>query len=308
MKILNTIQDFDAGAKKILEKIGDVEYRILSQYELKDAIKDYEAIIIGIGLRLDKESIDVASKLKFIATATTGTDHVEFEYAKEKGVKVLSLQNEDLNEITGTAELAFGLLLSLVRRIPQSFIDVKKGNWEREKFLGNSLTGKTLGIVGLGRLGTMMAKYGKAFGMHVLAHDPNVLTSQVASLVSFDKLSSKSDIVSVHVHLSDETSNMFNEQVFSRMKDTAYLINTSRGAIVNEKDLLRALETNNIAGYATDVLSDEVNFSRDVNHSLIEYAKTNENVIITPHIGGYTAESRSATDKIIAQRIIKVLY
>ena len=308
MKILNTIQDFDAGAKKILEKIGDVEYRILSQYELKDAIKDYEAIIIGIGLRLDKESIDVASKLKFIATATTGTDHVEFEYAKEKVVKVLSLQNEDLNEITGTAELAFGLLLSLVRRIPQSFIDVKKGNWEREKFLGNSLTGKTLGIVGLGRLGTMMAKYGKAFGMHVLAHDPNVLTSQVASLVSFDKLSSKSDIVSVHVHLSDETSNMFNEQVFSRMKDTAYLINTSRGAIVNEKDLLRALETNNIAGYATDVLSDEVNFSRDVNHSLIEYAKTNENVIITPHIGGYTAESRSATDKIIAQRIIKVLY
>src|SRR3989338_1204165 len=148
MKILVTIENFNPAAKKILEQFGNIDCQVLDRYELEDIIKDYDAIIIGLGLRLDKRVLGYALNLKCIATATTGTDYIDVVYAKEKRIPVINLTGEDLKGITGTAELAFGLLLSLVRRIPESFSDVKNGNWRREKFLGHNLSGKTLGIVG----------------------------------------------------------------------------------------------------------------------------------------------------------------
>lgn len=300
MKILVTIENFNPEAKKILERLGEVEHR-------KGPSNDCEVIIVGLD-RISKEEIDASPKLKLIASATTGLDHINVEYAQEKGIKVLSLRDEDLRYVTGTAELAFALLLALARRISEAFIDVKNGNWEREKFLGQNLSGKTLGIFGLGRLGSMMAQYGKAFGMKVIAYDPNKESAELARKVDFATLLAESDAISIHAPLSSETKNIFNGLALDKMKQGAHLINTARGAIVNEADLIRALENKIIAGYAADVLAGETDFGKDASgHPLIQYAKTHNNVIITPHIGGYTAQSRAATDIIIAKKVVETL-
>ena len=189
--------------------------------------------------------------------------------------------------------------------------DVKNYRWDRESFRGRNLYGLTLGVIGLGRLGKWMARYGNAFGMDVLYHDPKLLTSNVDSLgteASFDELLQKSDVISIHVHLNKETENMFNAEVFKKMKNTAYLINTARGDIVHEGDLLNALQSQEIAGYGTDVLAGELNFNKEFSkHPLVEYAKESRNVIIVPHIGGMTVESRERTDIFIAEKLKKFL-
>lgn len=313
MKIINTIGSAYAyKARNILNASGDVDYfDISSQDELKEKIADYDVAVIGLGLYYDKKIINTGKKLKIIATASTGTDHIDVEYAKKKGIKVLSLKDdrEFLNTVTGTAELAFLLILALSRNLIPATKSVLDYCWT-EKFRGHNLYQKTLGIVGLGRLGTMMAKYGKAFGMDVRAFDPNrdkkAFIKAGCKRVDFEELLKSSNIVSIHVHLNKETENMFDKKAFSLMKDSAILINTSRGKIVNEKDLLNAILCKKIAGYGADVLADELGFNKKFkNHALIEYARKNENIIITPHIGGVTFESREATDIFIAEKIKK---
>lgn len=314
-KILNTIgSGYSIKAKEVLDKLGKVDYKIPSQKELRLLAGRYDIFVVGLGLNIDKKIIDKAKNLKIIATATTGSDHIDVDYAERKGIKILSLRGEEkfLNSITGTAELAFGLMIALMRFIPSGSDAVKKYKWEREEFRGRSLTGKTFGIVGLGRLGKMMAGYGNAFGMKIIFADPNVSVRKIKKFkcekVSFDKLLRKSDVISVHIHLNKETKNIFNLGTFRKMKETAYLINTSRGKIVNEKDLLNALQKRKIAGYAADVLADELNFNKNFKHNpLVEYASKNRNLIITPHIGGMTYEFREATDIFIAEKLRKYL-
>lgn len=309
-KILNTIGDsFSKEAKKILGIFGDVDYFLLTQEELKEKIPDYDLLLVGLGLNITKEVIDKGKNLKIIATATTGLDHIDIDYAKKHGIKIVSLRGENdfLDTITGTAELAFGLMIDLLRFIPHAFEDVKSYHWNRDAFRGKVLRGKTFGILGLGRLGRMMAKYAKAFEMRVIYFDPNS-NNEKYEKVDFETLIRESDILSIHVHLSDETENIINAEVFDKMKDSAMLINTSRGKIVNEDDLLRFLNSQKIGGYATDVLSGELNFDKNFsNHPLVEYAKNNKNLIIVPHIGGMTNESREMTDIFIAEKIKKVI-
>jgi len=314
-KILITIDNFADKAKDVLKDMSVCDCLNLSQEELIEKISDYDILLVGLGLNVDKQVIDRAENLKIIATATTGLDHIDVEYAKEKGIKVISLKDEIdfLNSITGTAELAFGLMLDLLRNISASTMDVEAGNWDREKFVGYNLLGKTLGVVGFGRLGKMMAKYGKAFGMDIVVSDLYVDEAIITDLgyrkMSLEELLEKSDVVSIHVHLNPETENMFSLAEFEKMKNSAYLINTARGKIVNEKDLLKALANKEIAGYGTDVLAGETAFSEDKTgeNDLIKYARDNSNLIITPHIGGMTYESREATDVFIAQKIINYL-
>ena len=196
--------------------------------------------------------------------------------------------------------------------MPWAFDSVKQGEWKREKFAGFNLYEKNLGVVGLGRLGRWMAKYGRAFGMEVVFCDPNVDESvgrEVgAQKVSFDKLLAMSDVVSINVDLSPKTENLFSAETFKKMKSNAILINTSRGKIVDEKDLLVALQEKMIAGYATDVLADETSFIGGIipdGHPLVEYSKNNKNLIIVPHIGGMTIDSRIKTDIFIAKKVAK---
>ena len=312
VKILNTIGDvYTQGAKEILEEVGDVDYKILTQDNLLESIGEYEIAVIGLGLSFMKDVLEKAEKLKIIATATTGLDHIDVKFAKLKGITVLSLRGENdfLDTITGTAELAWGLLIDVVRLTPWAFDNVKEYKWEREKFRGHNLYGKTLGIVGMGRLGKWMARYGKAFGMNVLYCDPNInlSTSDVDRLwkrVEFGELLENSDVVSVHVHLTSETENMFSPKTISQMKKGAYLINTSRGKIVDEGALLGLLKNGHLGGYGREVLEDELYFEKGFkDHPLVEYAKGHKNVVIVPHIGGMTIESRERTDIFIAEKI-----
>lgn len=310
--ILNTIgSEFTEEAKKILGTIGNVTYKTLSQEELKKIINEYDIVVVGLGNIFDKDVLDRATQLKIIATATTGLDHIDVEYAKKRGIRVLSLRGEEefLRTISGTAELAWGLILDLLRGVSSAAEAVKRYEWNREQFCGHSLTGKVLGIVGLGRLGSMVARYGQAFGMKVIAYDPyvdpTVFQAHNVKMVSFAELLSASDIVSLHVHLSLETENMFTRNEFQQMKPSSYLINTARGKIVNESDVLEALQQNMISGYATDVLAGELSFTENFSHHpLVEYAKTHNNLLIVPHIGGMTHESREATDIFIAKKVV----
>ena len=345
MRILNTIGPvLTPEARAILEEIGRVRDFSGSQEELGGVISEYDAAFVGLGLAFNRDVLARAGKLRVIATATTGLDHIDLETARERGVEVLSLRGEEefLNTITGTAELAFGMLLDLVRRVPWAFAAVERYEWDREAFRGHSLSGKTLGIIGLGRLGRLMARQAAGFGMRVIFFDPYVAASQErffgktpdvgeprsggktsgvkeenrggisvfeATKVGFDELLRKSDAISIHVHLTPETEGMFGEREFAVMKPSAYLINTSRGKIVDERALLAALEQNKIAGYATDVLADELSFEITgfSKHPLVEYAKTHENLLLVPHIGGMTVESRAATDIFIAQKLTRYL-
>lgn len=313
IKILNTIgPEFSDEAKKILEEIGKVDYLNLdSQKQLEEKIGDYDIAVIGLGLNFDKKVIDAGKKLKIIATASTGTDHIDLDYAGKKGMAVLSLKNDRkfLDSITGTAELAFLLTLALMRNFLPATQSALNHCWT-EKFRGHNLYEKILGIVGIGRLGTMMARYGKAFGMKVIACDPyqkdSVFMDAGCTKVSLENLLKSSDVVSIHIHLNKETENMFDKKKFDLMKKNAILVNTSRGKIVDEKEVIEALEKKKIAGYATDVLADELTFSdKFENNPLIEYAKQNSNVIITPHVGGVTFESREATDIFTAKRVAR---
>lgn len=307
MKILNTIGGaFAPEGKKILAELGEIDYRIPTRMELVKIIDNYDAALIGLGLSFDREVLDKASKLEVIATATTGLDHLDVVYAKENGIEILSLRGEDafLNTISGTAELALGLMIDLVRHTPWAFDSVKKYKWNREDFKGITLRGKTLGIIGLGRLGSMMARYGEALGMKVIFADPSKEDTKYRK-VSFDDLLRESDIISIHVHLTGSTEGMFNANAFKIMKKGAYLINTSRGKIVLEEALRQALENGQVGGYATDVLAQELLFEAKgfKKHPLVEYAKIHDNCIIVPHIGGMTVDSRIATDIFMAKKL-----
>ncbi len=314
MKILNTFgEHFAPDAKKILDTLGDVDYKEMTHNELIGVAELYEILVVGILPMIDKEVIDVATKLKYIVIPSNTLENIDVEYAESKGIKVISLWKEQdfLNTITGTAELACGLMIDIVRRTPWAFDDVKNYKWEREKFRGHNLFGKTLGIVGMGRLGTWMAKYGKAFGMDVIFYSPHVKECSLPDCkkVEFSELLKKSDIISIHAHLDKDTEKMFDEKSFKKMKNESYLINTARGKIVDEQALLASLKSDEIAGYATDVLADEFRFDDTglVKHPLVDYAKEHNNVIIVPHIGGMTTESRERTDVFIIDKLKKEL-
>lgn len=308
--ILVTIEGFNQDAKEKLKGLGSVTCEILEQSVLEEKIGEYSVLLVGLGLTFYKETLDKATNLKVIATATTGLDHIDVAYAKSKGITVLSLKDEYefLDTVTGTAELAFGLMLQLLRKIHTAHdAVVHKGEWRREDYRGQSLYGKTIGVVGMGRLGKIFAAGATGFRMNVLYTDPNVEQATVPGYrkCSFEELLSESDVISIHTHLTEETEGMFGCEQFEKMKNDAILINTARGKIVNETDLLEALREGQLGGYATDVLADELEFGENASHNqLVQYAKLHDNVVIVPHIGGMTVDSRGATDIFIAKKLL----
>ncbi len=310
--ILNTLgSTLTPEARAILAQVGTIVDISAEDILQSSAQARVEIIVAGLGVHFNRHFLEQAPKLRLIATATTGLDHIDLEYARQRGIKILSLRGEEkfLNTITSTAELACALMLNLVRGVSAAAETVKQYQWNRNQFRGHSVVGKTLGIVGFGRLGRMMARYGAGLGMKVVAHDPfvaqKIFQKHKVSSASFKNLLKLSDIISIHVHLDSTTENMFNGAVFKQMKPTSYLINTARGKIINEKDILAALKRKIIAGYATDVLADEISFGKVFGpHPLVEYAQEHNNILIVPHIGGMTFESRAATDIFIARKVV----
>lgn len=246
------------------------------------------------GYILDEEVFQ-NSNIKIINTASTGTNHIDKVYCKNNNIKIFSLTKDyDLiNQLTSTSELAFGLMISLLRKIPFSFDSVKNYEWNYEKYIGRQVKDFNLGVIGYGRLGKMMVNYGLAFGMNVYVYDPyqNVEIENV-NQVMLNELLINSDVVSLHVHVTDETRKIVNQNFIDKMKNNSYLINTSRGELVDESEILKNLENGKLAGYGTDVIADEFD---DIKKSILIESSKNEkyNIVITPHIGGMTYEGQN---------------
>ena len=304
-------KNFSAQAAKILSKIGKVNNGPFSRENLLKKIHLYDIIIVRLAHKIDKELIDAATRLKVISSATTGLNHIDFNYAQKKGIKVLSLKDETrfLKNIYATAEHTWALLLSLIRKIPYAHNSVINGKWDRDRFKGRELNGSTIGIVGLGRIGLKIADYAISFGMNVLSYTKgkNNTVKGVTIVNSLEELIENSDIITIHVPFNSSTRKMFGKSEFNRIKKGALLINTSRGEILDEAELIKAIKNGNLAGAALDVISKETSMN-DLNKSkIIQFNNKDERIIITPHIGGATYESMEKTEVFMANKILKHL-
>ncbi|TSC59341.1 MAG: putative D-isomer specific 2-hydroxyacid dehydrogenase NAD-binding [Candidatus Peregrinibacteria bacterium Greene0416_62] len=310
-RILCTVGDaYPPEAKRILESVGTVDYAVRSQKQIVKIIGKYDAVVVQLGVTFNEEVLKHAKKLRVIASATTATDHIDHAAAKKCGIMIISLKGEMefLKTIPSTAEHTWGLLLALLRHIVPASNAVMGGIWNGKPFAGTELQGKTLGIIGVGRLGTIVAGYAKAFGLNVIGCDVQKIPASVCKQVLMDVLLRTSDIISLHVHLMPETQNLIGTAELKKIKSTAILLNTARGGIVDHDALLRALKAKNIAGYAADVLAGEMQLGTNCStHPLVRYSKTHANVLLTPHIGGRTAEARAKTDIFIAEKVREVL-
>ena len=248
--------------------------------------------------KIDKELLK-DTDVKLINTCSTGMNHIDVDYCNENDIEIYSLTKDMnlINKLPSTSELAFGLMMSLLRKIPQGQKHVSEYNWDYTQFMGRQIKGLKVGIVGYGRLCKMMYDFCKAFGADVMIYDPYVREQLSDSFLlnhwcrSLEQLFEFSDVVSLHVHVTDETKYMINKDLFGSIKKDCYIINTSRGEIVNENDIVEGLKSKTITGYGTDVIEHE--FDLLFLSPIIKAMNEGENIIITPHVGGMTVEGQT---------------
>jgi len=289
-----------------LRRIGEVVRKIPSKKitvrEMIDLIKDADALILGSIGNITHEVLEGVEKLKVIARHGVGVDNVDLEAATNRGVIVTYTPHANAESV---AEHTFALMLSLLRRIHEASEAVKCGMWKRRsEFIGVEVKGKTLGIIGLGTIGRRVAEIAKlGFKMKVIAYDPyvpkDIAEKLGVTMVDLSTLLREADIVTIHAALTSETHHMIGESEFKLMKSTAIIINTARGAIIDEEALIKALKEKWIAGAALDVLEEEPPSSEN---PLLEMS----NVIITPHIAAFTKEALRRMDNMMAEDIIRV--
>ena len=307
-QILNAEPEgYSQTARDVLDNFADVHEWPVTQKELPQAARFFDALIVRLNLRVT-DNVFETSALSVVATATTGLDHIDLKAAAARDIDVVSLQGETefLQTVPASAEHTWALMMALLRRVPWAFDDVKAGGWNRDKFRGHDLSGMRLGIIGRGRVGSKVARYALAFDMEVKTYDPHLGTdsrSKHWECGSLEELLLFSDIVTVHVPLNDETENMLDRDMLSILAPGSYLLNTSRGAIVNESALVGALESGRLAGAAIDVLSVE---PPDHHALAIGYARAHDNLLITPHLAGATVESMGRTEVFIAEKLRKM--
>jgi D-3-phosphoglycerate dehydrogenase / 2-oxoglutarate reductase len=277
-----------------LRRIADVSMRPPDQRDMERALPGYDAFLIELGLHLHGDLVRACPRLAVVATSTTGTDHIAVDALAERGILLISLKDdiELLRNISATAEMAWALLLAVVRKLPAAFESVKGGDWDRTRFQGRQLRGKTLGIVGYGRLGRIIKDFGIGFHMRVLATD--VLDfdpkGEGVEKVDLETLLGESDVVTLHIHLTKETYHFMGAERIRMMKRGAVLINTSRGAVVDEAVLLNALAEGRLAGAGVDVLENEIGGNIG-EHPMVRYARGHDNLVISPHVGGAAQEA-----------------
>jgi D-3-phosphoglycerate dehydrogenase len=297
---------FSVTAKKILLGIGRYVEGSISSFIEEDR-RQAEVLIVRLERRIDKPILAQFPALRWIVSATTGLDHIDLDATAARGVEVLSLRGEAefLTAIPSTAEHTWALLLALCRKIPASHASVVCGEWNRDAFRGTQLQNKTLGIIGLGRTGLMVAGYGSAFGMNVHYFDPNVDDSNYKRCTTLESLLEDSDVVTLHVHLTPETTQLLNASMLARMRSGAVLINTSRGRLLDEDALAQCVKTRRIAGAAVDVLASEL--QQRPTSPLLQLASSDRNVIITPHLGGATWEAMHLTEVFMANMLARAI-
>ncbi len=280
---------------------ADVDVRTgLSPEELRAIVGDYEAVVVRSETKITREIISAASKLQVVGRAGVGVDNIDLEAATERGIVVV---NAPTGNTISAAEHAIALMLAHARNIPQAHASLRSGKWERARFGGVEVRGKTLGIIGLGQVGSEVARRARGLEMRVIAHDPFVPEDRAraigAELVSMQSLLSESDFISIHTTLSEGTKKLLGEAELRSMKSTARVINTARGGIVDEAALETALREGWIAGAALDVFETEPIMV----HPLFESDK----IVVTPHLGASTAEAQERVAVDVAEQIMAVL-
>ncbi len=302
---------FASAAAETLQRAANLKLADLDRAGLLREAATADVVWVRLRNRIDAEVMAAAPRLKIIVTPTTGLNHIAVEEAERRGIQVLSLSGETefLKEVRATAEHTIGLILALVRNTAPAYASALKGEWNRDLFRGAELYGKTVGVVGYGRLGRTVAHYLLAFDTRALAFDPYVDPGAVEAgveLISLGELLQQADIVTLHVNLSEETKGFFGAAELSAMKKGAWLINTSRGELIDEQALLNALSSDHLAGAALDVISDE-NAAGMENHPLIRYAREHSHLLITPHIGGCAKESMEKTELFLAEKLGRMI-
>ncbi len=259
-------------------------------------LADAEILIVRSKTKVDKAMMDGAPKLKFIIRGGVGVDTIDVDYAKAKGILV---DNTPEASSLAVAELAFALMLAMPNNITKADASMKEGKWLKKELERTELCGKTLGLVGIGRIAREVATRAAAFGMKVIAYDKYVASSDVARMMKLDEVFAQADYISLHTPLTDETRGMINKATIGKMKDGVRLVNTCRGQVVVEADIVEALVSGKMAGYATDVFYKEP----PADSPLLAAP----NVILTPHLGASTEENLLRLGDSIENRVRKYL-
>lgn len=283
------------GLRSVLESFARVDVLAPSQEELVELLPKYEILVPRLSHEVRESMIASCQALRLIGTPSTGSDHIAVDAAASQGVPTVTLKQDPafLASLPATAELAWLLLLACFRRLREATAQTRDGGWDAQAVRGNELMGQTLGIVGYGRLGKMMGRFARAFRMNVLATDPGTTIEDCGvQQVSLDELLAASDAITMHVHLDESTRGLIGPDAFTRMKPGVVLVNTSRGGVLDETALLRALEHGRVAAAGLDVIQGERDPDRR-DRPLLRYAVEHPNLIVTPHIGGCTVESQS---------------
>lgn len=292
----------DQAGIDILSQVAQVDVKTgLPQEELVKIIPEYDALMLRSGTKVTQQIIEAGTQLKIIGRAGVGVDNIDVPAATRQGIVVV---NSPEGNTIAAAEHALAMMLSLSRQIPDANRSVKEGKWERKKFVGSEVYKKTLGVVGLGKIGFHVATVGKALGMKLLAYDPFISAERAEQLgcrlVDLDLLFREADYISLHVPKTPETKNLIDAEAIAKMKPTVRIINCARGGIIDEAAIAEALETGRIAGAALDVFDNE-----PLGESPL--TKLGSNLILTPHLGASTTEAQVNVAIDVAEQIRDVL-
>lgn len=294
----------DAAGLASLKKAGlTVNYKPdIESDELQSSVKDSDVIIVRSRTRITRKVIDFAPNLKIIARVGVGLDNIDTVYAESKGIKVLNASEAAMNAVS---ELVIGHMIALARNIPRANDGIKNGKWLKKELIGSELRGKYLGIVGVGNIGRNVGRIAKCLRMNLLGYDLYPINQDYVREVGmiktdFKTLLENSDFVTCHVPLTEKTRHLINTETLSYMKPTAFLINTSRGEIIDEESLFRALSDQRIAGAALDVFEVEP----PTNTNLLQLP----NIICSPHIAAQTKEAQELASTVIAEKVIQTLF
>jgi D-3-phosphoglycerate dehydrogenase / 2-oxoglutarate reductase len=313
LKKILIIDSIHPAFKKIAEENGFVceDGTAWSKKEIIAVINNYTGMVIRSRFLIDKEFLSQAQHLKFIARAGAGMENIDVAFATSKGIACLSSPEGNRDAV---GEHATGMLLSLLNNLNKADREVRKGAWLREENRGVELNGKTIGIIGFGNMGSVFAKKLSGFDVNMIAYDKYIAIDSIkypfVQQVSLEKIFDETDILSFHIPLTDETEYLVNDDFINRFKKNIYIINTSRGNILNTADLVKNLKTGKVKGACLDVLEYEStsfeNFSSTDYPEPMQYLVNAKNVILSPHIAGWTFESNEKMAKILAEKVIEL--
>ena len=296
MRVL-VCDNVSAKGVAFLEACPELEVCVVEGGLTDELLAEAEGIVVRSATKITTEVMAKAPKLRVVGRAGVGVDNVDVDAATSRGIVVM---NTPAGNTISTAELTFSMMMALARKIPQAHVSMKNGGWDRKAFAGTELSGKSLGICGMGRIGGQMARRAIAFGMRVLAYDPYLSLGKArelqVELLELDELMARADFITVHMPLTDQTRDMINAESIAGMKDGVYLVNCARGGIINETDLLEAVRSGKVAGAALDVYETEP-CPED------SPLRAEPNIVMTPHLGASTKEAQESVGIEVAETV-----